>query len=98
TADLVGQQAALEKRRSEADKAERAAQAQLAQLQEKSRDLAAKETEIKAAIRDLEARQFRTNAAEKEAATASVALRTRKATIDRESSRLASRQAQVATR
>src|SRR5438094_5720676 len=53
TAELVGQQAALEKRRSEADKAERAAQAQLAQLQEKSRDLVAKETEIKAAVRDL---------------------------------------------
>lgn len=97
-ADLAAQMIALERRRSEADKAERGAQAQWAQIQEASRKLAAKETEVAAAARDVGVRLAKLVTSEKETATAAAELRTRRGAMDQESTRLASVTDQLATR
>jgi chromosome segregation ATPase/regulation of enolase protein 1 (concanavalin A-like superfamily) len=97
-ADAANQIGQLERRRSEADKSEREAQATLSRLQDASQQWAAKEKEIAAGTKDLEARLARLVGSEKEATTTAAELRTRKGTIDLETSRLATLSQQVAAR
>jgi len=98
TTDLAAQQARLESRRSEAEKAERDAQGHLAQLQEASQKLAVKDMEIGTALKNLEARQVKLAASERDSAALLTELRSKKIALDEEAARIAASSDQLTTR
>lgn len=96
--DLAKQAELLERRRSEADVAERDAQAHFTQIQEASRKLATKEMEIAASLKNLETRQAATVDAEKDVAAIQTELRARKNSLDQEAARLTNQSNSLTTR
>ncbi len=98
TEELVAQQDLLEKRRADAEKAERDLQVRIAQVNEASQRFATKELEINAGVKELEARQANVAIAERDVASASAEIRARKTALDQESAQVASLSDRLATR
>src|SRR5207247_9349946 len=79
--ELVAQQDLLERRRADAEKAERDLQVRIAQVNEAAQRFATKELEINAAVRDLAAKQGKLAIAERDTAEACAEIRSRKAAV-----------------
>ncbi|HLE46337.1 MAG TPA: DNRLRE domain-containing protein [Thermoplasmata archaeon] len=82
-------QVQLEERRLGAEKAERAAEVQMSQLNDASRRLGAREIELQTLANDLAAREAKLAAMAQEASRAAEELRARRASLDQEGTRLA---------
>src|SRR5207247_187157 len=89
--ELVVQQDLLERRRADAEKAERDLQARIAQVNGAAQRVATKELEINAGVKELDARQANVAIAERDVASASAEIRARKTALDQESAQGASR-------
>jgi len=91
-------QAQLEERRSAAEKAERAAEAQMSQLNDASRRLGAREIELQTLANDLAAREAKNASVAQEASRTAEELRARRGSLDHEAARLATSGADLEAR
>lgn len=96
--ELATHQKQLEARRADAEKAERALEAQTAQLNEAARKLAANEIALATRTKELDTREAKLTAAAAEAARTGDELKSRRAGLDQEGSRLAKLAADIEAR